>query len=219
MNRGRLHSAVLVAAIAITTGACSVDASNTHPTAVSVATDHPGEAPEPQGPSREVVEPDNRPIDESDQNYWASVDRALAVGEPDPATLILADIETALGLDELRLIGTKVEDMTDGQWREELKYLLDDGSILSVWWQTLHPDWDRTPLTDDELLVGWPDGVDAALDDRSSGHVQVVFRGANILGSVMVSKPPIPGAGVPEDFDAARVESLARAMYDVLAGT
>lgn len=187
--------------MAITVGACSVGESSTEPTSVPVAGDHAGEAPEPQEQGREIVEPDNRPIDEADQNYWAIVDRALAIDEPDPATSTLADIEAALGLGELRLIGTRVEDMTDGQWREELKYLLEDGSILSVWWQTLHPDWDRTPLTDDELLVGWPDGVDAALDARSSGHVQVLFRGANILGSVVVSKPPIPGAGVPEEFE------------------
>jgi len=228
VNRGRYHSLILATAIAVSIEACAVGASSTEPTPVppvnaergnGLAADHAGEAPEPERQGPEIVEPDNRPIDEADQNYWAIVDRALAIEEPDPATSILAEIEAALGLGELRLIGTEIEDMTDGQWGEELNYLLEDGSTLRIWWQTLHPNWDRTPLTEDDLLAGWPPGVDAALDNRSSGHIQVVFQSSNILGLVVVSKPPIAGAGVPDEYDATRIESLARTMYNVLAGT
>ena len=100
-----------------------------------------GEAPEPRGPLAEIVIGESKFIAEEERGYDFIVAKSLAVDEPSPATNILAELEVALGIADLRLITSDTEMMTPEHRREESMFLMPDQSVLIVWWQETDPAW------------------------------------------------------------------------------
>jgi hypothetical protein len=111
-----------------------------------------GEAPDPAENSAQIVVGDSQYITEEERTYDFIVAAALAEDEPPPATQRLTDIEGALNIGDLRLISSKTEMTTPDHRREESMYLMTDGSVLTIWWQEIDPEWDV--MGGEELLAG-----------------------------------------------------------------
>lgn len=171
-----------------------------------------GEAPEPSENRAQIVVGDSQYITEEERTYDFIVAAALAENEPPPATQKLADIEGALNIGDLRHISSKTEMTTPDHRREESMYLMTDGSVLTIWWQEIDPEWDV--MSGEELLAGWPAGVEASLNNQRD-FVQVLFSDGAIHGSVVVERDfnnpdARPGLSLQQTVD------FARAMYESL---
>ncbi len=180
--------------------------------AIAAGASFNGEAPEPETLPKEIVVGDSQYVAEEERTYDFIVAAALAEDEPPPATRKLTDIETALNVGDLRLISSKTEMMTPDHRREESMYLMTDGSVLTIWWQEIDPEWDV--MSGEELLAGWPTGVEASLNNQRD-FIQVVFSNGAIHGSVVVERDfnnpdARPGLSSQQTID------LARAMYESL---
>lgn len=177
--------------------------------AVGAGASFNGEAPESEGFPDEIVVGDSRFIAEEERTYDFIVTKSLASDEPPPATNALAKLEVALGITDLRLIGSKTEMVTPDHRREESMFLTPDGGVLTVWWQQVDPTWDV--MGGEDLLEGWPDGVEATISVQS-GHIQVVFSDGRIHGSVVIEKD-FNDAYARPSLSAQETTDLALAAY------
>jgi len=171
-----------------------------------------GEAPEPSEYSAQIAVGDSHYIAEEERTYDFIVAAALAEDEPPPATQKLTDIEGALNIDDLRLISSNTEWMTPDHRREESMYLMADGSVLTIWWQEIDPEWDV--MGGEELLTGWPTGVEASLNNQRD-FIQVVFSNGAIHGSVVVERD-FNNPDARPGLSSQQTVDFARAMYGSL---
>ncbi|VAV96675.1 hypothetical protein MNBD_ACTINO02-3251 [hydrothermal vent metagenome] len=171
-----------------------------------------GEAPEPSKNSAQIVVGDSQYITEEERTYDFIVAAALAEDEPPPATQGLTDIEGALNIGDLRLISSKTEMMTPDHRREESMYLMTDGSVLTIWWQEIDPEWDV--MGGEELLAGWPTGVAASINNKRD-FIQVLFSDGAVHGSVVVEED-FNNPGARPGLSSRQTVDFARAMYESL---
>lgn len=203
VSRNRIGTALLVGALLVAGGALAVGAAGS-------------EAPEPSGPTEEIVVGVSRNVSEEDFLLANQIEEASGNVERELASSVLDRIARALALEGEQLISSTAEMMTDEHRREEALYLLSGGSVLTVWWQEVDPKWDLSRMLEDgEPIDGWPPGTTVALIEQA-GHVQVLFTRGELLGSIVVEKPPgVPGAR-PE-LSTAEIVTLAERAFAALS--
>jgi len=179
--------------------------------AVAALASGDGEAPEPEVAPAEIVIGNSVDVVEEEHFLSYIIPESLKEPEKAAATETMRGVERDAGLEDFWLISSKTEMLTESHRRDEALYLLPGQSVLRVWWQQIDLSWDLSILDEGERAqTGWTKGTTATVIDKG-GHIQVIFVQDEIMGSVVLEKPP-GHKNDPYEISPNEVEDLAKKM-------